>query len=532
MTARLQAIRSEQALRAVRSGDLSALAHAMSRAPDAATAQSYLREMEPARTLLLQPPGVGVWGAADWQRRVLADESPRVIIRGGNKTGKTTALSLSLAAYFDGHHPVWKLPEGRPARVLYVAADLQNAYADDVCSSLREFLPPDRWGARCIHDPVRGFIVSGRRAFIHRDGHRILFRSGMQDGQAIAGVWADVVVVNEPPLQQRWGEIVRAAALVAGAPMLVGFTPVDDHGRSRDLAWFRDDVVERGSWSEHVITLTPANAPHRRPEDVERQIADMLPWEVAQRRDAAWEGPAPERTFSAFGPENTFDATYGDWAALPESPGEGLLRLKLAADHGEKANKEVVILYATHTQTTVAHGRRDDDVRCWVLDCYVSPGETSIAQDVEGVVQMLARWKLTPDHLDGAVGDTNSSGKGDWTSSTVNEAFSNGFRGLGYSLRMVAANKGAGSVGLGVRVINDACARGRFWVASTAAPIRRGLERWSGRNDSLKDLVDPVRYGPGAEYTAIHDARRARLKVAPAVAPTPWFSGGDWNGSF
>jgi hypothetical protein len=308
--------------------------------------------------------------------------------------------------------------------------------------------------------------------------------------------------------------------------VLVGFTPVDNHGVSRDVTWLREIVEAGGSaWSQHVVVLCPENAPHRRPEDVAQQIADMPPWEVAQRRDAEWEGPAPERTLSAFGPQHVFTARAGEWDALPDVPEGEELRIGIAADHGEKANKEVVILYA--------YCGKGEDLRCWVLDCYVSPGVTGIGQDAEGVIQMLTRWGLTPDHCDEAIGDTNSSGKGDMTSRTVNEAFSNAFKALGYSLRMKPADKGAGSVGLGVRVLNDAFARTRLWICTQAAEIRRAAERWNGKNDNNKDKVDPLRYGPGSLFKAWRESSRSRH--VPGVAPieTDWFGGGSmWEGEF
>lgn len=534
MSAALQALATEVAVRALERRDRPRLALALARAPDPALVQETLKGIDPVTLFALQPPGVGVWGMAGWMRNVWTSPRIRQLVRGANKTGKTTALSYSIASYFKGIHPTWKLPKDRPARVLYVAADLQNAYADDVCISLREFLPDSELDPSCRYDSVRGFTVSSRRQIVHRDGHRILFRSGMQDGQAIAGVWADVIIVNEPPLQQRWGEISRAASLVEGAPIVVGFTPVDNHGKNRSPVWFREEVLRDGkNWQEWVVPLSPENAPHRSPEQIQQQIDDMLSWEIPQRRDAAWEGPAPERSFSAFGPENTFLAARGDWSCLPEGPADvSKLRLKLAADHGERANKEVVILYATHTEHRIDRGRRTDVVRNWVLDCYASPGETSIAQDAEGVVQMLDGWGLTLDEIAEARGDTNSSGKGDWTARTVNEGFTNAFADLGSSLVMRPASKGAGSVSLGIRLINEACAQGRFWVASTAPRVRRALDRWDGKNDNLKDFVDPVRYGPGDELRQVRKEKRTKASPAAPPVPTPWFTGTDWDQSF
>jgi len=492
-----------------------------------------LRQRDPHLAFMRRAPGLGMWGAADWQRAVLEDPANRILVRGGNKVGKSLELAEECALFLDGKHPTRHRPTDRPARILYVVADLKNAYASDVCRTLAEVMPPAKLHARTKYDEIRGYSVSGSRSLLWHDGSEIMFRSGTQDGQAIAGIWADLVVINEPPIRARWGEIMRAAALTR-APVVVGFTPMDSHG-SRDLLWLRD-IVEgvpggdtpkgadgRPLWSQHVVRLVPESVPHRRESDVMDQIANMAPWEVAQRRDAEWEGPAPERTLSAFGPGNTFEARPGDWDALPGAASASSLRFGISADHGERANKEVLILYAW-----VGTG---PDVRVWVLDCYLSPGQTSVAQDAEAVVQMLARWGLTLDSVDEAKGDTNSSGKGDVTSRTVNDAFTAAFAALGSRLRMVAADKGAGSVGLGVRVMNDAFARSALWLCRGASELVRACQRWDGGNASPhKDKVDAIRYGPASKIRPVVASARTRTTPRMPPADTAWFVGDMWEG--
>lgn len=508
--------------------DRAAYERARRESPDPEYVEEWCKGKDPYLVFMTAEPGEGRWGAAPWQRAVVEDPSNRILIRGGNKIGKSLGLAMFLENWRRGHNGNHPRPEG-PAKILYVVADMANAYADDVCRTLHEIIPSSELHEDTKYSTVRGYTTGGKRALLFANGDEIMFRSGSQDGQALAGLWSHLVLINEPPIQSRWGEIMRAAGLKK-APVVVGFTPVDNHGVSRDLLWLRD-IVEGPPgqpvptrpdgtplWSQHVIRLCPENVPHRKPEEVLLQIADMPPWEVAQRRDAEWEGPSNERSLSAFGPENVFNASPGDWEALPGAPDPGELRLGLAADHGENANKEVIILHAWH-----GYG---DSLTEWVLDAYLSPGQTSIEQDAEGVCQMLARWGLTPDHMDEAVGDTNSSGKGDWTARTVNEHFTKAFAALGYRLVMRPADKGAGSVGLGVRVLNDAFARKRLWICTVAAPIRNAAERWQGKNDGYKDKIDPLRYGPGAHFKAIWHTGTTRAGVRTPVVDTSWMGGG------
>ena len=523
-------VRKGAALGHVRAGDSEALRALLERARGDGTEAdvlAHIKAREPALALLHSPPGVDRWGMAGWQAKVLRDTSGRIVLRGANKIGKSLHIAEEIVLFLQGAHPTRKRPTDRPAKVLYVVADMANAYVDDVCETLNEVISPEMLDPRTKYDS-RGYTVGAVRSILWHDGSKVIFRAGTQDGQAIAGVWSDFVVINEPPVLKRWGEIMRAAAL-KNAPIIAGFTPVDNHGVSRDLLWLRDVVEGKPGeptptrkdgaprWSQHVIRLTPENAPHRHPDDIQQQIEDMLSWEIPQRRDAEWEGPAPERTLASFGPENVIEARHGDWAALGHERRH--LRLGLAADHGERKNKEVIIFYAWH-----GSGK---DLICWVVDAYVSPGVTSIEQDADAACSMLARWGCSPDDIDVCLGDTNSSGKGDITAKTVNERFTGAFKALGYTLRMVGADKGADSVGLGIRILNDAFARSALWVCTSARPIIHAVSRWQGGNGEIhKDKVDPIRYGPGALFAPVH--KGARSKSIPHHRPVDmsWADGG------
>lgn len=527
LTHPLTPIQQQAALAHVREGNEAAYRAVLARAVEPQAVRDHVTQAAPALSLLFSPAGVGQWGMAAWQCEVLHDESGRIILRGANKIGKSLELALEVVLFLEGRHPTRKRPTGRPAKVLYVVADMANAYVDDVCETLHEVISPEMLDPKTKFDS-RGYTVSSVRSILWKDGSKVIFRAGTQDGQAIAGVWSDLVVINEPPVMKRWGEIMRAAAL-KNAPIIAGFTPVDNHGVSRDLLWLRDVVEGKPGeetptkkdgtpkWSQHVIRLTPENAPHRHPDDIQQQIDDMLSWEIPQRRDAEWEGPAPERTLASFGPHNVLEAKHGEWSATGHEKRH--LRLGMAADHGEKKNKEVIIFYAWCGS--------GPDLECWVLDAYISPGVTSIEQDADGACAMLARWGCTPNDIDVCLGDTNSSGKGDITAKTINEAFTRAFKALGFTLAMVAADKGAGSVGLGIRVVNDAFARFKLWIATAARPIIHAASRWQGGNGEIhKDKVDPIRYGPGALFAPIHKTTRSKATPYKRPVDMSWADGG------
>ena len=488
-------VRKGAALGHVRAGDSESLRALLERARGDGTEAdvlAHIKAREPALAFLRTPAGVGRWGASDWQRRVVMDPSLRILERGGNKTGKTATISWTCSMFMDGAHPTIQRPTG-PARLLYVVADLANAYADDVCVGLREFLPESKWHADTKYSELKGFTVHGRRGYKHHNGDTIIFRSGTQDGQAIAGVWSHIVLVNEPPMRSRWGEIMRAAALIAGCVVLVGFTPIDDHGVSRDVLWLRSIVDEAGSeWSEHVVPLTHANAPHRRPEDIDRQIRDMPEWERGQSRDADWEGPAPARRIASFGPDSVMFVDPGQWQMLPGMDDTRELSLGLSADHGELDAKEHWLLYAY---------QEGGEPIVWVLDEYCSTGETSIETDVDGVLKMLKPWGISLDMVDRWHGDTNSAGKSHL--GKINDVFARAFRSAtGTQVQILNAMKGPGSVQLGIRVLIQAFSNQRLHINDRASRLKRACNRWDGKSGSeYKDALDTLRYGPGGLLT-------------------------------
>ena len=438
----------------------------------------------PAATFWLDPPGRGCWGMAPWQRAVAEDPSRRILVRKGNNTGGSALAAWTTRAFLGGWHPRWKRPPGR-CRVLFLCADLDSTYKDDVAPVLREFWPDCDLSPRCSFDGMRGFMVAGARGIETAWGDSILFRSGTQTALALSGAKVQLVVINEPPRQHIWGEAMRAAS--SDAPVFVDFTPLPPEGLvgGDDLRWLRQ-VVAAEDWSEHVVPLRPETAPWRTPAAIEQQIRDMLPWERAQRRDAAWEGPAPDRRLACFDDSRVF---VGDLDALPGCPPSADLRVGLGADHGELTGREAWVL-ALWTG-------RGLDARAWILDCYESRGRTTVDDDAHAVVSMLGRRRLRLDQVDTAIGDVNSAGKSS-RMRTVNEEFEDAFRRIAGSratpFRVTGASKGPGSVAYGAHVLDDALGRGALFVHERAEPVVRAFRRWSGSDDEHKHLVDACRY--------------------------------------
>ena len=102
---------------------------------------------------------------------------------------------------------------------------------------------------------------------------------------------------------------------------------------------------------------------------------------------------------------------------------------------------------------------------------------------------------LTLDQIDEGTGDVNSAGKSRLTS--VNEELARELRlqagGKGPTFQR--AEKGPGSVGYGVHILDDALGEGRLLVHPRCVGLRRAMRRWEGDDDDFKHWLDALRYG-------------------------------------
>lgn len=429
------------------------------------------------------------------------------LARAGNKLGKTRHANQEADMWARGAHPTHPLPT--PCRIVYVIADLENAYADDVCRVFREFVDPDDLHRDCRYTAEGGYTIPGRgarrRGLKYSNGSSIIFRSGTQDGAALAGLMGDALIVNEPPRERHWGEALRAVGH-SGGPVLCVFTPMDEHGVSRDLRWLQTyvegnasgGVQPRGNFVQIVGQLCPENAPHRDADNIRQQIAAMPAAEVAQRRDASWTGPATGRVFTNWDTSQRFDwnpdPSGEAWPELPGANGGEEVAIGVAIDHGEGAGREVALLYA--------YVERGAESMIWFLDEYRSPERTILARDAASIVEMLGRNGLNLHHVDRWHGDVNSAGK--MFAVGLNRKLEQEFAALlgrARSSRVVtiqSAKKGRGSrlmaVRYGSRILNEALGSHNLWISSRCRALAHDFERWMG-DERHKDGIDAARYG-------------------------------------
>jgi len=421
-------------------------------------------------------------GMSAAQRVLHDDEHNNRLLRKANKVGGSMALAAEVWAWLLGTHPHndrWQVP--CPCTILCVVADLEDSYADDVCRVLRELEPLDVLSDACSYDDVRGYMVRGKRGLQLANGSRIIIRSGRQDGMSMEGIWAHVVVINEPPQRARWGGIMRAAALMQ-APILMNFTPV-----GKDLSWLRyiveEDPVTAPLWGQTVVTLSVESAPWRTQEEIDAQIANVAPWEREQRILAAWESTCAGRAYDAW-----------DSSHISEDLPDEEVDVVLAFDHGERPGHEAVLLILRWT--------RDGRPHAMLLDEYVSPGATSPETDARHVEAMLQRHDIPLLAVSEGIGDVNSAGKSA-AGQPLNTVFETAFASLiGQTtppFRIRKPRKRPGSILAGTKAINFAFAESRATVHPRCEQTIRALSHWLGttigEDKAYTHVLDGLRYG-------------------------------------
>jgi hypothetical protein len=446
-------------------------------------------------------PGKG--GASPPQMAFHKDTSRKRMVLWPNKVGKGRALAAEIWGLITDSHP-WDSIE-HPARLIILLPDVDKMYADDMCVSLREMEPPKVLDPACHYSAPRGYTVSGGRGIFAANGDQVLFRSSHQDIRSIAGVWGPRVYLNEPPSKHAMGEIVRAIANTDHGRISMLFTAAEDPRHPQSLMWikhlvcgdeepslpsgvpFWESVPTAGGWSLHNFELRADNCkltvPHRTRQSVRNQIADCNPWEYDQRILARWTAATSDRKLGGF-----TESCKVDDDVIPADA-----RLGLSFDHGERPGAEVGLLIATWRTP-------EGNARAHVIDEYVSHGRSSVADDAQGVVDMLASHGYTLGSISRGRGDTNTSGK-ESEYRRVNHALVAAFAQLGggsVPFGIASPDKRPGSVDYGHWIINSAFLKGALTINARCAVLSRGLEHWrggkSGADGDLSHPIDALRY--------------------------------------
>jgi len=227
----------------------------------------------------------------------------------------------------------------------------------------------------------------------------------------------------------------------------------------------------------------------------------MDPWEVAQRRDAEWDGPAQGRRFPAWHPR----LVVGDEVVY----GLEYDRFRVGIDHGEGIGKQQVALVGMAQRRTVV-------IRMWKstsTDC----SARSVAQAIVGLLKPL---KLTPHHIERIVGDINTVGLGIGGgirfNALVEQALAKEMGLRSAQVQVDSPSKGRGSVLAGESAMNAEMREGDFLVHSSCTPFIDAAKAYTGKEAGLKDAIDTVRYA--IADVLLDPAHRAPEPVRPIMS--------------
>lgn len=155
-------------------------------------------------------------------------------------------------------------------------------------------------------------------------------------------------------------------------------------------------------------------------------------------------------------------------------------------DHGDSAGREVALLLAYHDGRRLLH----------VLDCYTNSRRTTPADDARGFRRVLDTWGILPRLVTKSRGDVNGAGKADASGDSINKQIQNATdeSGLILGFPIDPPDKQAGSIELGLNLLNTFFYSRGLAVDPRASYLDTVLQRWLGDKDGTEHPIDALRY--------------------------------------
>lgn len=408
--------------------------------------------------------------------------------RGGNSIGKSWGHAFDLVHYARGTHPWRAVPRG--VRKLMVGG-YSWAQMDPLMEKLWMMLPKGEihpklyyqpgQGIRGFKEPVIPFVAGpGKGSVIHLATYE-------QGPGRIMGWQGHRLSMDEPPPEPIYREAVPRLNSFRGELRLT-FTPTPD---SPPLEYLRKEVEEgrvhdmQTTYCQESVTVRGGLVPWawKLQADIDEDIGNYAADERPMRRDGAWDPVVAGRWLERITEELVTDAglAAGSW------------EICVAADHGTRPGRQSASLCAAN-----------DLGEYMLLDECVKGTVTSMEEDADGMLEMLARNGLGWEDVDHWVGDRATSDSY-WGSAKSNQDLQ---RALAARLRMTAQEAAArglrihtfpkprASVRRGVAVINQLAAKKLLRIHRRCERFLAGAREWKGDPQSpLKDPLDSARYG-------------------------------------
>ena len=454
--------------------------------------------------------GLPGWGGMSRPQRELHRSQARLrFALWANSMGKTYAGAAEAWWHLLQSHPFRETPD-ITGEGWMLADDLQQGWKT-VCGTMRMLEPPGVVADDCHYDEIRGYTWRGSKVLRLRSGRRMVGKGGSQSPKATEGDKIDWLWVDEPPKRSHWNGCISRVNRTMG-PIWATLTAVAV-SRSEPIDWLRLKVdtnptngeppqegrypAQPDGWDFLQRGLTLENAPHLGERKIQTLIEKCDPWERAQRVNALWEGAIPGRWVPAFSADNVFEE-------LSLSADE-IRSIGLGVDYGERPGNTIWYLAVCTTA-----GRVD------ILAEWSPSDRMSEAEEAIGVRDnLLLPCGLELHDIQVARGDSNSAGRRG-VALSLNELMMQQFARMTRSGRppfeIRPPYKGKGSVRARARMLNTACAEGRFRVHSSCVRLQQSLRNWSGANDHYKHAFDAAGY-IAEEWLSIGSSPHARRYI-------------------
>ena len=317
------------------------------------------------------------------QAECLEDDAPIVVWRDGNRLGKSRWLAEEALHVARGTHPHWR--RRAPTRVLVIGVSLEQMVP--LMAEVWALVPKGELDPRNSHEPGRGITGKPPRLVFVRGpgrGSVIAFATYRQGATRIAGGGYDLVIMDEPPPQSMYDEVLPRVLTTHGR-IRIGFTPTLD---MPDMAWMRKlcdaGVISHHNWGLKAEYCLPEGwpAPWNTQEEIDAFEASLLPVHREMRMGRSWEPVLSGRVLAAFWDHNI----------RRDEPPPGAI-LVCGNDHGVQEGKQGAVLVACWD---VASNRP----KAAILGEYVGEGLTRPENDAVGIISMIRSVRLGGRSLD------------------------------------------------------------------------------------------------------------------------------------
>lgn len=406
--------------------------------------------------------------------------------RAGNQIGKSWAQAAKIIHYIRKTGPYANRRAGG-VNVLIISTSKEQIIP--LMAKLDMLMPKAELGAGVAFKPGFGFV--GKPPRIEwvcgpGQGSLISFATYSQNSTRIAGDTVDVVVLDEPPPESMWSEVVMRI-MRRGGQVWASYTPTPESPPvDYLLKMVKDGEVREIQTSLCVEALTPEDTvgpPFLSQAQIDKFLNKLLPVERPMREHGD-PNPLPKgRVLTLFGPH----------CIQRSSPPVGAI-LAVGIDHANRAGRQAAALVA------IVKGKGRPKV--WILEESISNGATTMEEDARQIKAMLDRRGLSWHHIDHWYGDRAavSSKTGAQKDNKAMRAHLISEFGLGSRENfpwIIVPHKPPGSVFSGLRLMNSLMAEENcsLFIAphlEHTIGACKGFE-WNPK-DPRKDILDAIRY--------------------------------------